>query len=208
MRALLFGASGRVGRQVLIQAAAAGLAVTGFGRRPVGTRPWIQGDVLDEAAVARAVPGHEIIISAIGNPAGNPHGDRTVSRGTKNILSAMERSGASRLISVSGFGAGESWAQASWLFRALLATRLRDVYKDKALQEEAIRASAVDWLILRPAKLLDAAPGRRLREIEGRGHLYERIPVDEVARFIVSELRTPRRHRVAVSLGSERLRPE
>lgn len=203
MKVLIFGATGRIGHHVVRRAALAGLEVTGFARTPGQTGRWIQGDVLDTSAVASAVAEFPVVVSTIGNPRSNPHGDRTVSRGTKNILHGMERAQGGRFISVSGFGAGDSRGQASWLFRCILASRLHDLYVDKELQEDAIRASSLDWLIVRPAHLLDEDPGRQARRIEGRGHLYERVSVDEVARFIMDELLNPRLHRTAISLGSE-----
>jgi hypothetical protein len=89
------------------------------------------------------------------------------------------------------------------VFPAWVAPRLRDVYADKELQERAITASQLDWLLVRPAALVDSAPGRSWRRIDGKGHLYEAVCVDEVARFIVERLSVPQLGRVAISLGSE-----
>ena len=71
MRILVFGATGPLGRQVVDRALSAGHQVTAFVRTPgrLGSRPGLHesaGDVLDASAVAAAVPGHDAVISALG----------------------------------------------------------------------------------------------------------------------------------------------
>lgn len=51
----------------------------------------VQGDVLDYAAVERAVQGQEAVLSALGTPAMTKNTVR--SEGTRNIIRAMEKAG-------------------------------------------------------------------------------------------------------------------
>lgn len=74
MHVLVFGATGPTGSLVVERALAEGHTVSGFTRHPASLqgrhqrlRPYA-GDVLDPAAVSRAVEGHDAVISAFGVP--------------------------------------------------------------------------------------------------------------------------------------------
>lgn len=55
-----------------------------------------------------------------------------------------------RLVCITGMGAGDSRGHGGFLYDCLfLPLMLRKVYEDKDRQEEAIRASALDWTIAR-----------------------------------------------------------
>jgi uncharacterized protein YbjT (DUF2867 family) len=58
-----------------------------------------------------------------------------------------------RLVVESAFGAGESAAQATLLQRLVFATLLWAPYDDKKLMEPDVRASGLEWTILRPTLL-------------------------------------------------------
>src|SRR5918992_5532141 len=104
MKLLIVGATGGTGRQLVRQALERGHAVTAFARDPAalderdGLRV-LAGDVLDPAAVERAVAGHEAVLCALGKPAARP--GRVRSQGTRNIVRAMESAGPARLICLS-----------------------------------------------------------------------------------------------------------
>jgi len=102
MKLLVFGATGGTGRELVKQALAQGHQVTAYARNPdkfgdithAGLQV-VRGDVLDPAAVEKAVSGHDAVLSAIGAGAG-----RTTLReeGTRNIVRAMQKAGVCRLI--------------------------------------------------------------------------------------------------------------
>ena len=58
-----------------------------------------------------------------------------------------------RLVVESAFGAGESLAQAKLVERVLFATLLWAPYEDKNLMEPEVKASGLEWTILRPTLL-------------------------------------------------------
>src|SRR5258705_13867929 len=72
MKLIVFGATGGTGRALLEQGAAAGHEMTAFTRRPFPPahppppQNVIIGDVLDLAAVATAVKGHDAVLSCLG----------------------------------------------------------------------------------------------------------------------------------------------
>jgi putative NADH-flavin reductase len=59
------------------------------------------------------------------------------------------------LIFVTGFGAGESKNYVSWIVKLFLKYFLKDVYADKTKMEEIITNSDLNWIVVRPGRLLD-----------------------------------------------------
>jgi putative NADH-flavin reductase len=159
MRVLVFGATGGTGRELVRQALDAGHAVTAFVRDPAALEGHdglcvIAGDVLDGAAVERAVPGHDAVVCAIGKPATSPGTVR--SEGTRNIVRAMERAGVRRLLCQSTIGIDETRALLPALYRYILVpSLLRRTFSEHARQEAVVRSSNLDWTIVRAGALTD-----------------------------------------------------
>jgi putative NADH-flavin reductase len=160
MKLLVFGATGGTGRELVEQALSQGHQVTAYARNPArlgdtahpGLRV-VRGDVLDPAAVEKAVAGHDAVLCAIGTGAG-----RTSLRedGTRNIVRAMEKAGVRRLICQSSMGIGDSRANLGFLTKYLIVpVFLRHAFADHERQEAVVRASALDWTIVRPPHLKD-----------------------------------------------------
>ena len=102
MKLLIFGASGPLGRAITQAALQAGHQVTAFARTPgrAGSQPGLRevaGDVLDAGTMAAAVPGHDAVISALGQAKPSPAG-HDLHPGTGHIIAAMKATGVSRLI--------------------------------------------------------------------------------------------------------------
>ena len=165
MNLLVFGASGGTGRQIVEHALTQGHAVTAFVRDVAkldlqhASLTVVNGDVMDAAAVARAMPGHDAVLSALGAPATRTGNLR--SEGTRMIVQAMERAGIRRFVCQTSLGYGDSrpvLARTSPLFRWIIAPLLlRKAFADHAVQEDIIRQSALDWVIVRPGNLTDGA---------------------------------------------------
>jgi putative NADH-flavin reductase len=167
MRLLIFGATGGTGRELVRQALERGHAVTAFVRDPAaldaqrGLRT-VAGDVLDAAAVARAVPGHDAVLCSLGKPATSP--GRLRSEGTTNIVRAMQAAGPTRLICQSTIGIGDTRALLPALYRRLLVpTLLRRTFAEHRRQEDVVRSSPLDWTIVRAAALSDGERTGRYR---------------------------------------------
>lgn len=191
MRLVIFGATGGTGRRVLERAIAEGHEVTAFVRDPsrMGARHErlrvVAGDAFDPGRVLEAVAGNEAVISVLGarrlsNPLhpgspGDPKGPASV--GSENIVAAMKEHGLRRLVCQTAWGVGESKEGAgfagSFFMNVLVPPLLRDEYADKEAQETVIRASELEWVIVRPMLLTngpwtnayrareDLKPGRR-----------------------------------------------
>jgi putative NADH-flavin reductase len=158
MRLLVFGATGGTGRQTVEQALAQGHQVTAFVRQPAALAiqhpdlTVVQGDAQGKEAVRKVMPGHDVVVSALGTRGG----PAVLPECTRNILDAMQEHGIRRSLWVSSFGAGDSINQMSWLAQNLIVKGfLRQAIEEKDAQEQIIMASDTDWIIARPGGLTD-----------------------------------------------------
>ena len=78
----------------------------------------------------------------------------TLSEGTKNIVRAMEKVGVKRFVCESSLGIGDSKGQLGPLFNYfVIPVLLRNIFADKEIQEQVIKQSNLDWVIVRPGRL-------------------------------------------------------
>ncbi|MET9653281.1 NAD(P)H-binding protein [Streptomyces sp. NPDC006460] len=164
MHITVFGANGPTGRLLTGQALSTGHRVTAVTRQPAAfplrhDRLEVVGaDVLDPEAVDAAVAGRDAVLSTLGVPAGrNPIS--TYSRGTSHIVAAMGRHRIGRLAVVSSSGVEpHRFSDGGFLFNRVLlpyVTRVlgRTLYDDMRRMEALVKASDLDWTIVRPSGL-------------------------------------------------------
>jgi putative NADH-flavin reductase len=114
----------------------------------------VEGDALDAAAVEEAVPGHDAVLCAVGAPASDRRTLRTDA--TRNIIRAMEAHGLKRLVCLSSLGFGETRTMLPFVMRYIVVPLfLRHAFADHALQEELVKQSGLDWVIVRAGTLTD-----------------------------------------------------
>jgi putative NADH-flavin reductase len=164
MRITVFGATGGTGIELVKQSIKRGHEVTAFVRDPSrlpAKDPRVRvarGDVLDLGSVEAALIGAEAAVSALGVPFGRPPG-MVRSEGTRNIVSALFTSGTLRFVSVSTVGAGESRKSMTLPARFLFSLIIRgERLAEAERQEHIIRQSDLEWVILRPTRLVNG-PG-------------------------------------------------
>jgi uncharacterized protein YbjT (DUF2867 family) len=75
----------------------------------------------------------------------------------------MQAEGVSRLVALTGFGAGDSRNQGGCLYNLGFNAVLGRVYDDKNVQEHLIRSSDLAWTIARPVILTDRPATHRYR---------------------------------------------
>jgi putative NADH-flavin reductase len=162
MKLAIFGATGRTGSLLLEQALGQNHQVTAFARKPPAASQrerltWVAGDILDRGAVAAAAAGQEAVLCTIGTP--NVPGTRVLSDGTANIVAGMRASSVRRLVVETTLGVGDSRAQAGFFYiHVLVPLAFRHVFVDKHRQEEVVRQSGLDWVIVRATRLTNGAP--------------------------------------------------
>lgn len=163
MRIVIFGASGPTGRLLTAQALDAGHKVTAVTRRPDGISESdrltvTKADVLAPDAVDKVVEGNDAVVSILGVPLSR----RPVtlySEGITNQLRAIRRHGVRRLVAVSSSVLDPSWRPSNAAFfnnvlDPYVNRRIgRTVHDDMRRMEALIRASDVDWTIVRASGL-------------------------------------------------------
>jgi putative NADH-flavin reductase len=198
MRLIIFGASGQTGRSLLQQALEQHHAVTGFVRQPAkvvnadSRIRIVQGNVQDYAAVSAAVPNHDAVVSALGVGTPLQH-DQAVIEGVRNIIRAMQEHGIRRLIYLSFIGVPESRSSVGVVLRYIAPIPLRHEIADHEAKEALIKASGLDWTIVRPPKLTCGPCTARYRSGENIT-TWKPLPLvsrADVAHFILQELAAP-----------------
>ena len=160
MKLIIFGSTGGTGRQVVTQALEQGHDVTAFARSPERLDQKheklqvIKGNVLDFASLERAIQGQDVVLCTLGLPPMDKSNLRA--NGTKNIIRAMEKTGVKRFICQSSGGVGDSSDTLPFLMKYLIVPfMLRRAFADHEIQENYIKESQLDWIIVRPAALTD-----------------------------------------------------
>jgi putative NADH-flavin reductase len=163
MKLTIFGATGVTGTCLVRQALETGHEVAAVVRDPArSTVPAqarlqvVTADVMDPASISPVVADSDVVITAIG-----PHGTgaSTLRRdSTRSIMQAMGKTGARRLLFVSGSivtDRGESPYLRYLIKPVARRTFLRHVTADFLAAEAEIHASDLDWTIFRPPSLTD-----------------------------------------------------
>jgi putative NADH-flavin reductase len=192
---VVFGAAGGTGRQIVSQALEQGHDVTAFVRGPgkIGIQHQRLREVFGDAAndapsVMRALPGHDVVISALGvGKSFAPNG--LIETSMRNVVTAMESVGVRRLVWQSAFGVGGTRRDAPLLAKVFMATLLRRIYADKRAAENYLRQRDLDWTLVCPTMLTDALGTGTYRSgerLDLRG--MPTISRADVARFMLTQL--------------------
>ncbi len=189
----IFGGTQGVGLAALKQALAEHHHVTLLARTPDKVEiedenlTIVQGDVLNVSDVEKVVAGQDAIINSLGGTKNNP--DNVCTIGTRHIIGMMKNFGVKRLLTVTALGVGDSRKQVPFVFKMLMKTILRKAYADKEKQEQAIRASGLEWLIVRPGGLTDEPKSGKWAVIKsGDSAPSSRISRADVAAFLLAQL--------------------
>ena len=142
----------------------------------------VEGDVVDPAAVRRAVSGVTTVVSAIHGFAGpnNTGTPTTIDRdGNRNLIRAAREAGAEHLVLVSVLDASPDHPM--------------ELMRMKNIAEEELKASGLAWTIIRPASYMELwceLLGRPLLE-KGKTQVFGHgdnplnwVSAAEVARFV------------------------
>ena len=194
---LVIGATGGTGRLIVSQALALGHEVTALvrssekGQELKGAK-LIIGDARDEAILRKAVKGQQVVISALGTPVSPFREVTLLSTATQALVNAMKAESVPRLICITGMGAGDSAGHGGFIFdRLILPLLLRKVYADKNRQEEIVRKSGLEWILIRPSELNNKSGRDSLRTLTDLSHFHGgTISREDVAKFLLDQLRS------------------
>jgi putative NADH-flavin reductase len=154
LRLLVVGATGGTGQELVDQALARGHRVTALVRRVAPLRApragltLVEGDPLDPYAVGATLVGCDAVVSAIGPRSAGA--TTVVQSSARALVASMTPSGARRLLILS---VGLLFPDAGVIGSVLRQTFLRGVTGDSEAMEAIVRASDLDWTIVRPPRL-------------------------------------------------------
>ncbi|MFI5691094.1 NAD(P)-dependent oxidoreductase [Kribbella sp. NPDC051586] len=181
MKLVVFGASGRIGTELVRQGVAAGHAVTAVVRegsslqvalpelRLVAARAGVAGgltnvvtaDVMDPLAIAPILEGSDAVLSTLGP---RPSGSSSVlTDGARSILQAMDGAGRFLVVSVAGIHSTGDDPFTKYVVKPILQRILRESFADARRMEELVRAGDVDWTIVCPPRLTNGAAKGKFR---------------------------------------------
>jgi uncharacterized protein YbjT (DUF2867 family) len=197
MKILVLGATGATGRLIVGKAVAKGYEVVALVRSKakaadLAGAELIEGDARDAAALTRAIAGCDAVVSSLGT-AMSPFREVTLlSTATRALVGVMEQQNISRLVCITGLGAGDSRGHGGFFFdRLFLPLMLRKVYEDKDRQEDAIRRSTLDWTVVRPTVLNDKPARGGVKALTDLSGVHGgTIARSDVADFVVQQLTT------------------
>lgn len=211
MNIVLIGASGYVGSALLTEALARGHEVTAIVQHPEKLRPQprlqaLAVNVLDAAALAPALRGHEAVISAFsGHAEGDVRGYYL--RGFASIVAAVKTAAVPRLLVVGGAGSLEVAPGVALLDTPDFPAAYRASAEGARDALIMLRAEpTLDWTLLSPSALL--VPGERSGKFRLGGDQLlvgsdgqSRITVPDYAVALIDELEHPRHHRQRFTVG-------
>ena len=198
MQVAVFGATGRIGRQVTQQCLAAGHDLRALVRTPekltlVHPRLAVRaGELADAMAVRETVHGADAVISALG-PSLRPDAHGTpVAEGTRRIVAAMQQEGVRRFVGIVTASIPDAHDRPSFRGRALpvMATLLFPNALDELRgMAAAVSGSGLDWTLARIISLTGRlAKGTVRAGFLGRDDVGWTITRADVAAFLVAQL--------------------
>ena len=160
MKFVVLGATGGTGLEIVRQAIEHGHSVTAFVRSPERLKPFgdritiKQGDPLNSAELAKAISGHDAILSGFGPRVPIAKEDANLLRSFATALTtAMHYAGVRRAVIVStAFLFKDSIVPPTYLFGRLF---FPGVVIDATAMEQIVMESGLDWTIVRPPQLTD-----------------------------------------------------
>ena len=171
-RVLVVGGTGGTGREVVLQALAAGHDVTALAR--TATHLPIEHPKLraidcalpqDAAVLSNAMAGQDVVISALGRGQ-SLASHQLLEQSVPAVLTAMRAHGVRRLIFTSAIGVGDAVRDIPFLPALFARTLLRGLYADKVIGERMVRESGLEWTIAQPAGLTNGPRTERYQAAE------------------------------------------
>jgi putative NADH-flavin reductase len=196
MRITIFGATGETGRMLTQQALVKGHEVVAYARNPAKLEikdnrlKIVQGELQNQTAIEDTLKGSDAVISVLG-PTGASKG-LPISKGMQNILQAMKKYGLKRIIATATPSAADPLDSFDLKFKlAVLMIKLfiPSAYQDIVKTAEVIRATDLDWTIVR-LPILNSKPkqGKVNTGYLGEGKVNFPLSRADLADFLLAQL--------------------
>lgn len=195
MKLAIFGGTGRTGQHLVQQALEQGHEVTVLARQPAkiilqhSNLSVVKGYVKDPASVTQALAGANAVLTVLGPTSNQPLME--VSQGMANILAAMQQQGVRRLIITAGAGVGDPHDTPklfNHVMNFLLKLMARNVLADMSKVVDLVRASDLDWTVVRLPMLTDDPKTGHIRVGHVGQGMGPRIARADIAEFMLVQL--------------------
>jgi len=208
MRLTVFGATGRVGNILVHSALEQGHEVTAYVRDPArlkqkhGRLFVRKGSLEDTAAVADAVRGTEVVVSALG-ARDVTHTVTVVTTATRTITAAMKAEGVQRLVVVGAAGllphpSGGLTGEHG------LPPFLRHAFEDHRNALQVLQESGLDWVVVCPPVMPSGVhTGKYRTAVEALPTGGRQVYAEDVADFTLSVATRGEHHRVRIGIVGE-----
>jgi uncharacterized protein YbjT (DUF2867 family) len=191
MKILVLGASGKTGREVVVQALIAGHEVTAFVRDPNKLDrddvAMAVGDARNADDLRSALRDQDAVISTLGS--GLNGSKPLIEDSTRALLEAMQTTRVKRLVMLSTFAASPNFKATGIMKLARFV--MKGIVADKAAGERLLTRSDLDWTIVYATRLTDASASGSFRIVEGPLTDIGSISRADVASALLSALGVP-----------------
>jgi putative NADH-flavin reductase len=209
-RITVFGATGGTGKHLVEQALTSGNEVVAYVRDPSKLGivhehlSIVQGELSDAALIERAVSGADAVISVLGPRGGSKN--KPLTEGMQNIIAAMKKQGVRRLIITSTLSAKDPNDMPEFKARVLVGLvklTMNATYEEIVSVAEAVRASDLDWTIVRLTMLNNKPKSGKVRAgYLGRGEVGTWISRADIADFMLSQIEDVKYMRQAPAISN------
>lgn len=205
MKLVIVGAAGRTGAYLVDQALDAGHTVTAFIRDKEQIENALRGlsvqtgDARKASDLAKALRGQDAVISVLGT---NKPGDDLIQASTHALISAAHQSKLRRVIMMSSFLVSPKLRHTG--FARLTSWFTKGIVKDKAMGEDLLKNSDLDWTIVYATRLDGAPPGDY--HVVGEDEtvsVRNAIARADVADFLIKQLDNPESIRQSIVITSK-----
>ena len=162
----------------------------------------MKGNVLIPKSIENIFQGQDAVLSALGH---KKFFIKTtiLSRGTRNIIAAMNKNGVKRFICITSLGINDSRFKLGLYYTLFtIPVILLFYFLDKSKQEKLIMKSELAWTIVRPGQLTNGKKRTIYKHGESVGHyvLTKMISRADVAHFMLNILNTNTHLKKAVGI--------
>ncbi len=150
---------------------------------------FVTGDVMNAKSLVAAVARQHAVVCWLKTR--SPRKPTTfLSEGTANLMRAMYQQGVRGLICISAFGVGDSRGHGSFFQNAIVQRVLhKGTYDDRERQEELVRYTDLDWIIVRPARVVRGElTGHYMSLTDLRNAHASKISLADVVHFTMAQL--------------------
>lgn len=196
MKIFIVGGTGKTGRELIKQGLERGHSITALVRNPEKIKlnnpnlKIIKGNVLTPESFEEDLHEQDAVLSALGHkrfiiPT------RILSKGTKNIINAMNKHNVKRFICITSLGVNDSRFKLGLYYTLFtIPFILLFYFLDKSRQERLIMNSDLDWTIIRPGQLTNGKKRTNYKHGLSVGNyiLTKMISRASVAHFMLNQL--------------------